>query len=616
MAASPLVGVAGVPVLDDVVIWDRLRRETYRGSFAEYAAFLKAHPDWPQATLLRRLAERAIDDSVPADARLDFFRQFPPLSATAKLRMAEALKASGRAAEAVTMARDAWDSAGLDALQETFLFTLFGNDLQPGDHLSRADRLLWSGQSSAASRLLPRLDVDHRLWLLARLALKANSPDAEVRLAAVPAALRDEPGLILDRAQWLRRRGDLAGARALLATTALAPGRVVDPEAWLKARLDFARAAWRAGDSETAYRIAATHQALPPGRGLGEHPLGARQQFVETEFLAGWLALRKLARPADALRHFQNLRAASLTPLSQARGDYWIGRAADAAGDRDAARIAWEAAAAHFDTFYGQLATERLGRVVALRRTPAPTLAPWQADTFRAESLVRAAFALGDLGDRGRQTLFLKTLAERSDDPTATALVAGLAAPLGRPDLGVLAGKNARGQGELSALDAAFPQLALPDSLADSATMIHAISRQESQFDRAALSPAGARGLMQLLPGTAAEQAGKLALPAATDRLTSDPVYNVTLGAGYFNRLLGAYGRNHVLAVAAYNAGPGNVRKIVAAIGDPRDGDTIDWIEAIPIAETRNYVQRVLENAVVYELLRGRPARLGHYLGK
>jgi soluble lytic murein transglycosylase len=242
---------------------------------------------------------------------------------------------------------------------------------------------------------------------------------------------------------------------------------------------------------------------------------------------------------------------------------------------------------------------------------------------FRADPLVRAAFALGDIGDRNRQAIFLRQLADRATSLADQALVASLAKPLDRPDLGVFAGKAARGNGELALLDAAFPMLPLPASLSRDFTMIHAIARQESQFDRSITSSANAQGLMQLLPGTAAEQAGKLGLPASTARLTTDPIYNVTLGSAYFNRLKDNFAGSHVLAVAGYNAGPGNVRKFLAANGDPRSSeDVIDWIEAIPLSETRNYVQRVLENAVVYDLLHPETAimpstnRLSAYLGK
>ncbi|MFZ4688981.1 MAG: lytic transglycosylase domain-containing protein [Polymorphobacter sp.] len=622
-AGSPLVGVTPVPVLDDVVAWDRLRRDSYQGSFAEYALFLRSHPDWPQGLAIRRLAEKRIDESVSAPDRAAFFKQFPPLSALAKLRLAEAQLSLGRGGDARTTARDAWDSAGLDAVAEQQLLAQFEKDLTSADHLSRADRLLWTGQTTAASRLLPRIDMDRRLWLLARIALRSNSPDAENRLAGVPQGLRDDPGLILDRALWLRRKGDLASAQALLANSTAAPGKAVDPEMWLKTRLDFARQAWRASDFEMAYRIAARHSAFPIGRPVSERSLAERQAFIDSEFLAGWLALRKLGRAAAAVTHFQSVRAAALTPLSQTRGDYWTGRAAEAAGKAGDAKAAYEAAATHFDYFYGQLATERLGRPLVLKRVAPPALSADRTSNFRADPLVRAAFALGDIGDRGRQAIFLRQIADRADGLAEQTLTAGLAAPLGRPDIGVFAGKAARGDGELALLDAAFPVLELPASLMSNFTMIHAITRQESQFDRTITSSANAQGLMQLLPGTAAEQAGKLGLPASTARLTSDPIYNVTLGSAYFNRLKDNFGGSHVLAVAGYNAGPGNVRKFLAANGDPREGiDMIDWIEAIPLSETRNYVQRVLENAVVYDMLRPQTAagpatnRLSSYLGK
>jgi soluble lytic murein transglycosylase len=628
MAGSPLVGVAGVPTLDAVVTWDRLRRDGYTAAtgvrFAEYAAFLRANPDWPQGTTVRRLAEKLIDESVTAPERIAYFNQFPPLSALAKLRLAEAQLSIGKNGDARATARDAWDSAGLDNSAEQQLLALFDKDLRPEDHLSRADRLLWSNQTSAAARLLPRIDMDRRLWLLARMALRANSPDATNRLAGVPPQLRNDPGLILDRAAWLRRKGLTDEAQALLANATPAPGPIVDGESWLKVRLEFARAAWRAGDFDTAYRIASRHGALTSGTPIATRSLGERQQFIDSEWLAGWLALRKLGRAGDAIGHFRNVRTAALTPLSQTRGDYWIGRAAEAAGQAGPARTAYEAAASHFDYFYGQLAAERLGRALAVKRTPPANISADMASTFRADPLVRASFALGDLGDRRRQGLFVRSLAERAATPRDQALVAGIVKPMGRPDLGVLLGKAARSDGELALIDTAFPMLDLPASLNDSWTMIHAITRQESQFDQTIASSANAQGLMQLLPTTAAEQAGKIGMAASTARLTEDPIYNVTLGSAFFRRLKDNFGGSHVLAVAAYNAGPGNVRKFLAANGDPRQPgtDMIDWIEAIPFSETRNYVQRVLENAVVYDLLHPETAvmpktnRLSAYLGK
>ncbi len=628
IAASPLNSSVNVPILDVVVLWDRLRRENYRGNFAEYAAFLRQHPEFPQPIQLRRLAEKALNADVPPLERIRYFDQFPPLSAAAKLRLAEAQLATGQRDAANETARDAWDSAGLDIETEKSLIEGFEAVIRPEDHLNRAERLLWNGQITAAGRLLPRLNMDRRLWLLARIATRGGSPDAQARLAGVPEALRREPGLVRDEALWLRKRGLISAANALLTAHRPAPGQVFDPQQWMATRLDFGRAAWRAGNAATAYAIMAGHNSYAAGVDLSARPLAERLVLVDLEWLAGWLALRKLGRPTDAVQHFRAVRAAALTPLSQSRGDYWTGRALDAAGQPSEARVFFEAAALHSDYFYGQLANERLGRPLTVKKAPMPAFTADRASTFRAEPLVRAVVALHDLDDRNRESIFIRRLVESASKPEDYALVAGLAAPLGRLDIGVLAGKAERAEGTAAGpysagiplFEAAWPVLSLPENLTARRTIIHAISRQESQFDRTARSPANAWGLMQLLPGTAAETAAKIGLASSTDRLTSDPVYNVTLGSEFFMRLRDNFGSD-VLAVAAYNAGPGNARKFIAQIGDPRTPgvDIIDWIESIPFSETRNYVQRVLENAVIYETRFGQPqqiAPLSRWLGK
>jgi len=628
LAASPLVGAASVPILDAVVLWDRLRRDSYKGSFAEYAAFLKQYPEFPQGMALRRLAEKAMTADVPPLDRLAYFKQFAPLSAAAKLRMAEALLAQGRRDEANVLARDAWDSSGLDDETEKALIEGFESALRPEDHLGRAERLLWNGQITAAGRLLPRLSMDRRLWLLARIGTRGNSPDAAARLRGVPDALRNDPGLLRDEALWLRRNGRLSEAQQIFIKADPKAGTVFDPQQWLATRLDFGRAAWRAGDFGAAYALLDGHGSYAAGADVSAQSLSERVAYVDVEWLAGWLALRKVNKPLEAAGHFQRVTAAAQTPLSQSRGDYWTGRAFEAAGRDKEARDAYTAAARHPDYFYGQLAFEKLGRPYALRTVEVKLPDAGTQSTFRAKPLVRALEALGALDDRERQLQFLRALVSSADTPEDFALVAGLAPRLGRLDLGVNASKALRGLGDagvgvdagIPLLEAGFPILPLPDSLLPRRTIIHAITRQESQFDRTARSSANARGLMQLLPATAAETARKIGLSASTERLFTDPVYNVTLGSEYFFRMRESFGSD-VLAVAAYNAGPGNARKFLAMNGDPRmpNVDMIDWIEAIPFSETKNYVQRVLENAVVYEARLGLPQSLtplSRWLGK
>ncbi|WP_353216866.1 lytic transglycosylase domain-containing protein [Sandarakinorhabdus sp.] len=625
LPAAPLTGVVPVPVLETIVQWDRLRREAYQGEFAEYAAFLASHADWPQAGTIRRLAERRISDATPAGATLRHFRNQPPITADGKWRYANALADAGQGATAASWARDAWDSAGLDEAAEARLLARFGDQLRAQDHVSRMDRLLWADRTTPAARMLPRVDTDTRLWALARIALRRSSPDVQARLGVVPGRLRRETGLMNDEARWLLRSGRESESHALLAAGGAMPlvaggGLTSATESWLKTRLEIGRSLWRAGNNSQARAVLASHGL--DANVMATRSLAERAAYLDVEWLAGWLALRRLGQPANALVHFRNARAATQSPISQARADYWAGRAADAAGQTQAARQYFAAAATHPDYFYGQLATERLGQRLSLAAAPLPQPDANAAGNLRAETRVRAAFALADI-DRARQSLFLKHLADTVDTPARAALVAGLAAPLGRPDVGVNAAKAARGTAGLALLSVSFPVLPLPDTLAGNAAIIHAITRQESQFDRTARSSANALGLMQLVPATAAEQASKSGLPTSpAARLTEDPVWNVTLGSAYITRLRGANDGSMPMAVAAYNAGPGNLRRFVTQLGTPGSDDVVDWIESLPFAETRNYVQRVLENAVVYETLYPRmavtrgPNRLSEWLGK
>ena len=600
------------------LIWGTDRILIYNAAFAEIAGFLRAHHGWPAENTLRRRAERLIDDSVSPAERLAYFKDYPALSATARFRLAQARRLTGDPVLAAADARAAWTSGGLDPVSEAALQAEFGPLLTSVDHEARLDRLLWRGETSAAMRLLSLVPDDYRAVAAARLALKGGVAVT----TTVPEQWRNDAGLVFDEAAAAKRRGDLPAARRIMADYAGTPGLVADPDIWLKLRLELARGAMRDGANDFAYRIAAGHRALALGTPLSEHSLAERQELIDTEWLAGWIALRRLNEPAKALTHFERVTDAALTPVSQSRGQYWSGRAAEAA-NLDA-RPYYAAAATHADYYYGQLAAEHLGPTLTIPTATPVTVDRRAREAFERDDLVRIVRDLGELGDRGRQTLFMKALVERAETPVEQRLLVDLGRSIDRPDLGVITGKAARVEGELALVDAAYPTLSLPPELSLSWTLVHAISRQETQFDRAAISGANARGLMQLLPATAAEQAAKLGLPYATSRLTDDPVFNVTLGAAYYGRIRDNLGGSNLLAVAAYNAGPGNVRKFIAMNGDPRlpGADLVDWVELIPFSETRDYVQRVLANAVVYDIIHPAtstmPAtnRLSAYLGK
>ncbi len=602
--------------------WDRLRNPAYPATFQQVATFLLLNPGWPQETVLRARAERAVGEATPVGERAAFFEKFPPQGGGAIYRLAEAYRAMGKPVDALAAASRAWTGASLPAPLEAELLARFGPQLTTTDHAKRADALLSSRQTAAAGRVLPLLAPDAQAWAAARIALQGQTADAAARVAAVPAAFAVDPGLLADRARWLIAIGDPTAAWHLLADTPVAPGSARDPVKWMALRLDLARAAEKAGQAELALRLAANHAAFPMGRALNDRTLAERDTFTNIEWLAGWVALHDLARPEEALAHFSRYQAGAQSPLTRAKGLYWAARAEEAAGQAALARQFLAQAASAPETFYGQLAAERLGTRVALPPTPVVAISDADRARLAIDPIARAARLLGEAGAHDRQSIFLKALAERAATPAERQLIAELAPGFGRPDLAVIVGKAGRNRGGAWAAYA-YPLLAFASSLDSLWTMTHAIARQESQFDPAARSHAGALGLMQLLPSTAREVANKVGIGFSVSRLTGDQIYNAQVGTDYYRRLLDRWGGNHVLAVASYNAGAGNVRKWVALNGDPRlpGADPVAWIEAIPFNETRTYVQRVLENAVVYDRLRpgagiAPPAPLSAYLGK
>jgi soluble lytic murein transglycosylase len=376
--------------------------------------------------------------------------------------------------------------------------------------------------------------------------------------------------------------------------------QVPEPARWWPMRRWAARRALDAGDISVSYRIAAGHGLTA---GLG---------FAEGEWLAGWIALRWLREPATALPHFTRLHAGVTTPVSRARGAYWAGRAAEAAGRDADARVWYETAARHLTTYYGQLAAARLSAdfFLALPRAPAPSQVAQRA--FAADEIVRAIRHLAAHGHAERiDPLFRHLIAAARTRPRAQ-LVADLAVSAGRPDLAVRTARSARRAGMILP-DHLYPVRDLPQAQSrdgDREALVLAIVRQESGFDPNAVSPAGARGMMQLMPATARHVANSLDLDPSRHSLT-DPAYNLLLGSAYLDRLVARYDGALLLAVTAYNAGPGRVGSWLKRYGDPRAAhiDPVDWVETLPFAETRNYIQRVLEGLIIYRHRRA-PTRL------
>ncbi|MFC4295702.1 transglycosylase SLT domain-containing protein [Novosphingobium tardum] len=597
-----------------------------RFTFADYSSFVLSYPNFPDEEKLRRYAEGALDrEYVDAQRLVSYFDRRPPLTNPARAQYALALRAMGRP-EASTVAHAAWRGGPMSDTAEAMLFSQFGATFTPDDHDARMDALLWAGSQAQAQRQLGFVSPAQRAVAAVRLAALSGIDPALTGIQVDSSSMMSDPGYLFQRVRQYRKSGNGAAARSLLANRGALSRRPVDVEKWVDELLVNARSAASSGDPRTAVRIASkVDDAFEPGTDISQLSLGLRDDYTSLVWLGGTEAMWDLGDPVSAAPLFYRYGNAAKTPQTRSKGFYWAGLASDRARDPASAQRYFQMAANYGDQFYGQLALERLGRPIPTFATD-PTVVPTPAErqAFASAPLTAAVREVARASDWRTAVKFFRQISDNAQTAGDHVLVAELARNLGRRDLGVILGQSAATKGFLDFQHIAFPRIQVPLGYDSGWTMIHAIARQESQFAQNAVSHAGARGLMQLMPGTAREQAGKIGLSYAPDSLIADPNYNMQLGSSYFGRMMDYFGGSYPLAVAAYNAGAGNVNKWLAANGDPRTGSIswVDWIERIPIYETKNYVQRVIENAVVYEAMnpdkatyRG-PNPTSHFLGK
>ncbi len=590
-----------------------------RLNFATYAGFLMRYPGYPQEEKIRGFAEKAaLRESPDPRSLVAFFDKFPPLSNEAAGRYAVALSTLRRA-DAREKAVAAWRGGQLDPMDETSLLTLYRNVLTATDHDARMNELLWQNATTQAERQISFVSPASRSAFMERLSMLQGSPPGSLGIT-LPGDIGRDPGYVYNRVVQARNARNIASAVSLLANRPPLSEPVPEPEKWVKELLTAARSA----GSESAIKIAESiDDAFAPGTDISQLSYRLRDDYTSLVWLGGTQALWNLGNPRRAAPLFYRYGAAAQTPGTRSKGFYWAGRALAKAGDTAGANRYFEMAAAYPHYFYGQLALERLGRPLpdlSIMPQVTPTKAERQA--FMARPITVAVRDVARDGDWKTTIQFFREISDSARTAADHVLVAELAKDIGRRDLAVILGQSAHadGFGEFGTI--AFPLI--PNPPGTDWTMVHAVTRQESQFAQDAVSHAGARGLMQLMPATAREQAGKMGLSYNPSALTSDPNYNIRLGAGYFARMMDYFGGSTPLAVGAYNAGAGNVNKWLRANGDPRTGsvDWIDWFERIPFYETKNYIQRVLENAVVYQAMypekspyRGRTP-LSHLIGK
>lgn len=601
----------------------RMLSQSGQYSFSEYASFLMSYPDWPNTDEMRKNAEQAINVlSWSPNQVVAYFDKLEPVTNGGRAKFALALAATGDKARAIQWGRRAWREGSLSDDDENRIFQLMSGNLTSTDYDIRVSRLLWSNSTRGAQRWLPYASEQRKPVLEAQLAHELKAPDAAAKFAALGQTGMSDAGLLMERVSALRASGNSWAARELLANrpTLVSPPHVARD--WLKVLLTNAEAAEADGQFELAYRIASKlSDAFPAGTDITKLDLSTRDTYTSLAWLAGEAAYYKLNRPREAIEMFNFYTAGARTPQTRAKGLYWAGRAAKKSGDPQAAQRYLTEAARYYDFFHGQLALESLGR--PLPAVPAAPQLPQLAANMVPASYNAARMSSSFPGWRDSNS-FMRALSNSAKTESDFKNLFAWSNLIGRPDLSVIAARSARIEGHDALIRLGYPTISVPPEHAGNWTFIHAIARQESQFDRNAVSHAGARGLMQLMPGTARETSGKIALAYRPEALNSDITYNVQLGSTYFQRMLSYYNGSYPLAVAAYNAGPGNVNKWLARNGDPRSGgiDILDWIEQIPIFETRNYVQRVLENAVMYDHLYPEKARyrtntpLSNYLGR
>jgi soluble lytic murein transglycosylase len=576
---------AGDGVLLKIVRWLDFTRPTPGGRFAELAAFIDQNPDWPLQKKLQRRAEEALigeNDEVAAD----WLKRHPPIGGVGKARAAQILLNRGNTEAGTAALRAAWIDGDFNVADERpFLVRHYGM-LRPEDHEKRLDRLIWDGLTDAARHMLPLVPADYRLAAEARLALAGDAANGEALLAKVPAQWRSDPGVAFEEARWRRKKNNYEAAAQLLLAHGDSPAR---PAAWWGERQLVARQLLATGNADTAYKL------------VQQHGLSDGSAYSEAEFLTGYIALRYSKDPALALDHFTRILARVTTPYGKARAAYWSGRAAEAAGNSALAAKWYTTGAENMATFYGQLAAHQLGKDAPPRPVPEPQPSAAEQKHFDAEELVRAAKLLFAAGDRDHARNFIMQMADAAKTPIDFAMLASLAEAQGRIDLAIAVAKRSIEAGTPLMVHG-YPITPLPSGGTAERSLLFAIVRQESGFATDAMSRVGARGLMQLMPATAAGLAGKLQLPYSLDRLTSDGVYNLTLGRSYIETMIDEFGGSYPLAIAAYNAGPGRIRQWLHEFGDPRGRDIsmVDWIEMIPFNETRLYVHRVLENLQIY----------------
>jgi soluble lytic murein transglycosylase len=578
---------ASDPLLQDVITGLLLGQEDSSASFTSYVQFLDTHRNWPekQQRAIARQAEQHMDAAMPDAEVLGFFKRYPPISDEGFRRYVTALQGAGDTKGAGDAIRKRWRDGAFGEKEEELFLHSYSGIVTANDTSARLDRLLWDGQFDHAKRLFPLISPGMRKVVTARIAMAENARNAEKALRAVPVSMLNDKGLMYERIRQRFKANDVEGAVALLEEVGL-PSTQKDE--WWNLRNRGVRELLQIGQYRRALTMALRH-GMESGQG-----------YAEAEFLAGWIGLRFLNEPQPAIQHFQNIYMQSNAPVTLSRAAYWTGRAMEAAGDEANARIWYGKALVYGTTYYGQLAAAKLYRDSRIS-VPAANITPDAQAQFDTSSDTARIVQLEQAGEPDLAQSFALALARSFSQEQDFRMLCNLAVNLGRGNMAVRVAKEAAKK-KILLPGEGYPLLAAAQDLPrEQAALVHALIRQESEFDPNALSTSDARGLMQMLPNTAKHVARTNSFGDEEPNLF-DTATSLRYGSAYVAELQSEFNGFLPLVIASYNAVPSNVKNWVARMGNPAEQriDSVDWIESIPFSETRNYVQRVLEGLQIY----------------
>jgi soluble lytic murein transglycosylase len=594
-AARGLAGQGHDPIANRIIEWRYLLDRNSGASFGEISDFLKNYSDWPNRDTLFARAERAMDPAMDPHSIIAWFGDRTPVSDIGKVRLGEALIAAGSATRGKELVHQGWIDGNFEPDQEFLIIQRDGSYITADWDRERLQRLLSRNDTTAARREMSRVPADAQRVAEARLALRTSPASGERMMAELPESYRNDPGIVFDRTKLLRQQMNIDEIPRLLVRSPTHEMAQISPTRWWSELNLDTREALQANSYTSAYQIAA-HNGLTPDNGT---------DYSDAEFLAGWIALRFLKDPQTALTHFKNVATAVSRPISRARAHYWEGRAYETLGDNTSAWQQYKIASETPEAFYGQLALARIQSSPDLHVRDPIIDATGVREDFEHESMSRAVRILADLGQESLLRDFAVHDVDAYGDPRHIKLLAEDLTRMGFKEVAVRVAKEASYSG-VSLPAYSHPVISIPGyagpGTPPETALVLGIIRQETEFDPDSVSSAGARGIIQVMPGAVRHLASVAGLPYRPNDLTSDPSYDLKIGMTELASELSDWGGSYVLTIAAYNAGPTNVRRWISQFGDPRNAsvDPIDWIEQIPFGETRNYVMRVLENTEVY----------------